>query len=91
MQVTRDQAAAFVEALTGFESTNESEDPCGRANSPAARTHLEAVLGYGNLPTAGRVYRSFQDHPLGRDREVTHYLAQYLEAVAKTLRGENPQ
>lgn len=88
MQVTRDQAAAFVEALTGFESTNESEDPIGRASSPAARTHLEAVLGWGNLPSAAQTFRSFRVNPNARDCQVTRDLADYLEAVAKTLKGE---
>lgn len=45
MKVTREQALAFVDALTGTHG-----DGPGVPNSIAARTHLLAVLGLGGLP-----------------------------------------
>lgn len=91
MTVTKEQALAFVEALTGYTAVADNgSDDCGERKSPHAATHLEAVLGQGNVANYLNVSRAFvKDDPKNirfvPDRIKTEKLADYLEAVSSAL------
>lgn len=59
--VTKDQALAFIEALTGHEDiANNGEDDSGRPKSPHAMTFLEAHLGSQQVVTRYRAWTAIQ-------------------------------
>ena len=74
VEVTREQALAFVEALCGVHG---SEGPI--PNSIGAWHHFEAVLGYGNLRDAHQVRHGYED-------EKVRAFLDYLQAVVNRLR-----
>jgi len=77
--VTREQALAFVEALTG---THGSEGPV--PNSIAARVHLEAVLGLNLVPDQFGFTPRYVEDP---DSWASHLL-DYLQCCVDALRPE---
>lgn len=80
MKVTKDQAAAFIDALTGYHG--DDEDTAGNPNSPAALHHLQAVLGRGNLPWGGRIQSSYMNDEV---RSQLEPFRDYLIAVVETI------
>jgi hypothetical protein len=97
--VTREQALAFVEAIAGWEDIAEQQQ---RPNSPAALTHLKAILGENMVPASWSIQRYRQaryyvgkgfgsgtwdkEKAEGEARVVP--LIRYLLAVALTLAEE---
>jgi len=94
MKITLGQAAAFVDAIAGWESVGVlgEGEPAERAKSPIARAHLEAVLGVRGVASGEAVLRVFA---YGRKQRILDTvegpavlaLAEYLEAVAVELRA----
>jgi hypothetical protein len=93
MNVTKEQALAFFEALLGWELFSAEH---GRSKSPHARAHLEAILGQGNvqLPDDFRFalaspepYTKWQKS----ERRKAMALLDYLEAVVRALKPEEAQ
>lgn len=91
--VTREQALAFVDALTGWQDIADQQ---GTPKSPHAMTHLAAVIGAGKVPSMHAIQRAHWrtiSHHKGRDVPVDdeeHYqnsvaLVAYLRAVAAAL------
>ena len=86
MNLTRAQAQAFVEALTGWIDLSEQN---GTPRSPHAFTHLEAVFGKGEVATAQDMCYTSDEH--GRKvhkgmADKVERLAEYFDAVAKGMR-----
>ncbi len=82
---TREQAEAFVDALTGYDAINEDGDPCGRPNSPGAFAHLRSVLCFGMVPTLYTVAS-----PLPNSKERVARFVSYLRGVADALIPPEP-
>ncbi len=76
MEITKEQAKAFLNAVCGWE---EIADQQSRPKSPHAWTHLEAILGYSNVPTTDAIYL------LGTQKPKLHRFAEYLICVGERL------
>lgn len=90
--VTREQALAFVEALTGYELVWTGEDITDeKQKSPHAMTHLQAVLGQREVPGSSIIRTAFGEHgPQTWQAEAvkkTRDLALYFIEVGKALLG----
>jgi hypothetical protein len=83
MNVTRSQAAAFVDSLTGWIDLSEDN---GTPKSPHALTHLNAVLGLGRVPGVQDVIRANEGAAFKSSFDKVNNLADFLEGVVKALR-----
>ena len=90
MTVTKEQAIAFVEALTGYTETSEAGDSKGALKSPHAATHLEAILGIGEVATylhiSRAIVKEWKPGVNAADRAKVEKLCNYLDAVATAIR-----
>lgn len=78
VNITHAQAIAFVNSLVGWEDLSEAN---GKPKSPHALTHLEAVLGAGNVPNRWDAFSK---------KEALAFIS-YLEAVVVKLRELYPE
>jgi hypothetical protein len=82
MEITREQALAFIETLVGF----DNGDMASKEKSPQVRTALKAVLGVNKLPNDSEAYEIVTDSTL---RSGTHekmmLLIDYLKAVVEAM------
>lgn len=85
-QVTKDQAAAFLEAMTGSEEANQEGDPCGRDKSPHVLTHLRSVLGISKVPYS----YTFQQRSALDNADRVRAMIAYLRGVCDALEAELP-
>lgn len=93
MKISREQAEAFIEALTGYDGTDANGEG-GHMRSPAAMAHLEAVLGLGKGPTPYKLFvaRRSKESPVPVPNAEKACLemaafAEYLHAVAFEIRS----
>jgi hypothetical protein len=84
---TRDQAFAFLDALTGHVNICEG---AGRPKSEHARTHLEAALGIGSLPWWDPIWRYRCGIASTDDKQRVNVVLDYLEGVVIAARGGQP-
>jgi hypothetical protein len=86
---TREQALAFVEALTGWTEFFEGHD-MGEPKSQHASTHLAAVLGSGCVPNVYVIGQSYAPvPPFGADNAAKRDgLLDYLQGCVDALRPE---
>lgn len=85
MTVTKEQALAFVEALTGWEDVSDRQ--C-KPKSPHAHTHLEAILGYRRVPGTGEIAGLPQYIKYGMNQQEivrSYAFFDYLQAVINVL------
>lgn len=82
MGVTKDQAAAFIDALCGYQEL--TEDTYGVPHSIGATHHLGAVLGLSGLP-AGRIMRDPLAGAGSPNRERLVAFRDYLVAVVEVV------
>ncbi|MGI9862701.1 hypothetical protein SDD30_15095 [Moorella naiadis] len=76
MEITKKQAMAFVHAICGWE---EIADQQSRPKSSHAWTHLEAILGHGNVPVTWALYSGSSENTKLRR------FAEYLICVGEKL------
>ena len=86
-QVDFEQALAFVEALTGWETVGYSEEnseTVERPKSPHAITHLQAVLGARYVATSN-IFEFCANYPAKSQRAMAKNFIAYLRGVARAL------
>ncbi len=90
MKITRAQAAAFADAIAGYETVGVDSEgaECVRARSPQALAHLEAVFGRGGVPSGHDVANAGPRGDMVPNWRTPRVLAlaDYLESVATELR-----
>jgi hypothetical protein len=82
---SKEQAAAFADALVSLDSIAPDGSECGMPASPAALTALTQALGLGQVPSSYHLHLAMLGKATDAQRDRVRALAEFLARVADRL------